>query len=86
MKRVNFDYSRMRKVKEEYYNGSLSQEELNDYGWEPFLLNVKTKQGIEKYIESDTELIRLLEKKCIMMKQLPYVNLYYKNLEVELSS
>jgi hypothetical protein len=63
MKRVNFDYARMRKIKEEYYNGSLSQEELDEYGWEPFLLNVKTKQGIERYMESDTELIRLLEKK-----------------------
>jgi hypothetical protein len=63
MKRLNFDYSRMRKIKEEYYNGSLSQEELEEYGWEPFLLNVKTKQGVERYIESDSELIRLLEKK-----------------------
>jgi hypothetical protein len=26
-------------------------------------LNVKTKQGIERYMESDTELVRLLEKK-----------------------
>jgi hypothetical protein len=63
MKRANFDYARMRKIKEEYYNGSLSQEELGEYGWEPFLLNVKTKQGVERYIESDSELIRLLEKK-----------------------
>lgn len=63
MKRVNFDYARMRKIKEEYYNGSLSKEELEEYGWEPFLLNVKTKQGVERYIESDSELIRLLEKK-----------------------
>jgi hypothetical protein len=63
MKRVNFDYARMRRIKEEYYNGSLSQEELDDYGWKPFLLTVKTKHGIERYMESDTELIRLLEKK-----------------------
>lgn len=63
IKRINFDYARMRRIKEEYYNGSLSQEELEEYGWEPFLLNVKTKQGVERYIESDQELIRLLEKK-----------------------
>lgn len=63
VKRINFDYARMRKVKEEYYNGSLSQEELEEYGWQPFLLNIKTKQGVEKYIESDNELIKLLEKK-----------------------
>jgi len=62
-KRINFEYSKLRKVKEEYYNGSLSQEELDEYQWEPFLLNIKTKQGIERYIESDKDLIRLLEKK-----------------------
>lgn len=63
MKRINFDYARMRRVKEEYYNGSLTQEELDEYGWEQFLLNVKTKYGIDKYLESDKDLIRLLEKK-----------------------
>ena len=63
VKRINFDYARMRKVKEEYYNGSLSQEELEEYGWEPFLLNIKTRQGVEKYIESDKDLIKLVEKK-----------------------
>ena len=62
-KRINFEYSKLRKIKEEYYNGSLSQEELDENGWEPFLLNIKTKQGIERYIESDKDLIRLLEKK-----------------------
>ena len=63
VKRLNFEYSRLRKVKEEYYNGSLSQEELQENGWEPFLLNVKTKMGVEKYLESDKDLIRILEKK-----------------------
>jgi len=62
-KRITFEYSKMRKVKEEYYNGTLSQEELNEYGWEQFLLNIKTKQGIDKYLDSDKDLIRLLEKK-----------------------
>ena len=63
VKRINFEYSRLRRVKEEYYNGSLSQEELEEYGWEPFLLNIKTKMGIEKYIESDKDLVKILEKK-----------------------
>lgn len=63
LKKINFDYSRMRKVKEEYYNGSMSQEELESYGWEPFLLNVRTKMGVEKYIESDNDLIKILSKK-----------------------
>lgn len=63
VKRLNFEYSRLRKVKEEYYSGSLTQEELEENGWEPFLLNVKTKMGIERYLESDKDLIKVLEKK-----------------------
>jgi len=66
VKSLNFEYSRLRKVKEEYYNGSLSQEELDQYGWEPFLLNIKTKNGIDKYIDSDEELIKLLKKKMYL--------------------
>jgi hypothetical protein len=62
-KKSNFDYVKLKRIKEEYYNGTLSQEELQERGWEPFLLNLKTKQGIERYIDSDKELIRLLEKK-----------------------
>ena len=63
VKRINFEYSKLRRLKEEYYNGSLSQEELEENGWEPFLLNIKTKMGVEKYLESDKDLIRILEKK-----------------------
>ena len=63
VKRINFEYSKLRRLKEEYYNGSLSQEELEENGWEPFLLNIKTKMGVEKYLESDKDLIKVLEKK-----------------------
>lgn len=63
IKRVNFEYARLRRVKEEYYSGTISEEELAENGWEPFLLNVKTKQGVDKYLESDEQLIKLLEKK-----------------------
>lgn len=63
IKRLNFDYAKLRRLKEEYYSGSLSQEELEENGWEPFLLNIKTKQGVERYVEADAQLIKLLEKK-----------------------
>ncbi len=63
LKKINFEYSKMRRLKEEYYNGSMSQEELEEYGWEPFLLNIRTKLGVEKYLESDNDLIKILSKK-----------------------
>jgi len=60
-KKANFDYLRMRKIKWEYYTGKLSREELEQYGWEPFQFTLKS--DISTYLESDADLIKLLEKK-----------------------
>ena len=60
-KKANFDYLRMRKIKWEYYTGKMSQEELKDYGWEPFQFTLKS--DISTYLEADADLIKLLEKK-----------------------
>lgn len=60
-KKANFDYLRMRKVKWEYYTGKMSKEELEQYGWEQFQFTLKS--DISTYLESDKDLIKLLEKK-----------------------
>jgi hypothetical protein len=60
-KKANFDYLRMRKLKWEYYTGKTSQEQLEEFGWEPFKFTLKS--DVSTYLESDNDLIRLLEKK-----------------------
>ena len=60
-KKAHFDYLRMRKVRLDYYAGRLSQDELAEYGWEPFQFVLKT--DINAYLEADDNLIKLLEKK-----------------------
>ena len=60
-KKAHFDYLRMRKVRLDYYSGRLSQDELAEYGWEPFQFVLKT--DINAYLEADANLIKLLEKK-----------------------
>jgi hypothetical protein len=60
-KKAHFDYLRMRKVKWEYFTGKMSQQELEDYGWEPFQFALKS--DITTYLEADADLIKLLEKK-----------------------
>jgi Recombination, repair and ssDNA binding protein UvsY len=60
-KRCNFDYLRMRKTKWEYYSGKMDQEELDKYGWDQFRYTLKS--DISTYLESDNDLIKLLEKK-----------------------
>ena len=61
VKKAHFDYLRMRKTKWEYYTGKMSQEELEQYGWEPFQFTLKS--DINTYLEADNDLIKLLEKK-----------------------
>jgi hypothetical protein len=39
----------------------MSQEELSEYGWEPFQFALKS--DITTYLEADKDLIKLLEKK-----------------------
>ena len=60
-KKAHFDYLSMRKLRLDYYAGRLSQEELLEYGWEPFQFVLKT--DINAYLEADINLIKLLEKK-----------------------
>lgn len=60
-KKAHFDYLRMRKVKIEYFSGRMDQEDLQKYGWQPFAFVLKS--DINAYLEGDTDLIKLLEKK-----------------------
>jgi len=60
-KKAHFDYNRMRRLKWEYYTGKLSEEDLKEYGWEPFRYTLKS--DVSTYLESDNDLIKLLEKK-----------------------
>ena len=60
-KKAHFDYLRLKKIKLDYYNGRMSQDELKEYDWEPFPFVLKS--DISSYLESDNDLIKLLEKK-----------------------
>ena len=60
-KKTHFKILEMKKLKWEYYTGKLSQEELDQYGWEPFRYTLKS--DIVTYIDSDTDLINLMQKK-----------------------
>jgi hypothetical protein len=60
-KKAHFDYLRMRKIKIDYYNGRMDQEELDARGWHPFQFVLKS--DINAYLEGDDDLIKMLEKK-----------------------
>jgi len=61
--KAKFDHIRMKKIRKEYFSGTLDKETLDEYGWDQFELRIGTKGNIDLYLDSDDILIKLLEKK-----------------------
>ena len=53
--KLNGDFKKLYKLKHQYYQGILSQEELEEHGWSPQPLKI-LKVDITIYLESDDEL------------------------------
>ena len=62
LKKSKFDYSKLRRLKWEYYSGKMDEETLKELKWEPFKYVLKSE--IDTYLDSDTDLIKYLEKRA----------------------
>jgi len=60
--KAKFEYDKFKTIKTEYYLGHLDQETLEKYGWDQFDIKV-SKGGVDRYLNSDEQLIKLLQKK-----------------------
>lgn len=61
-KKAGYEYAKVKKVKWVYYNGKMSQDELDKYGWEPFQFVLKS--DINVYLDGDDDLNKLARKKA----------------------
>ena len=55
LRQLESEYKELYKQKYEYYNGTLSEEELRSNGWEPISLKV-LKSDINIYIQADSDI------------------------------
>lgn len=55
-----------------YYSGKMSDDELKKKGWEPFDLAI-IKQDIDRFIESDNEVISLSNKYTVQKEKVNYL-------------
>ncbi len=62
-KETEFKYSRMKRIKWEYYTGKMDQDDLAKYGWDPFPYTLKSDLNI--YFESDEDLNKLEAQKIL---------------------
>lgn len=72
LERLDSHLKILRRDKWLYYTGKLSQEELDAKGWEPFDLNI-LKQDVDRFIESDSDIITLSNKVFLQKEKVNYI-------------
>lgn len=61
-RKAEADCLRLRKLKQRYYRGELSKEELVELGWDQFLSNRPLKNEMEDTMNTDDDMIRAMDK------------------------
>ena len=79
LKAVEFQSKELFLQKYEYYNGKMSEEELDKLGWEPFLKRLM-KNEIEMYLESDKDIIQKNLKIVMQKEKLDFLEEVIKNI------
>lgn len=72
MEKLESDFKILNRNKWMYYTGKMSQEELDEHGWNPFELNI-LKTDIEKFLYSDPEMITLSHKVSLQKEKVKYI-------------
>tara|TARA_B100000287_G_scaffold121179_1_gene112933 strand:+ start:666 stop:1109 length:444 start_codon:yes stop_codon:yes gene_type:complete len=61
-RRAQSELYKMRRNKWKYYRGELSQQELNDLGWDQYLGNAPLNNQMNEYLDTDEDVIKLTDK------------------------
>ena len=70
--KIRSDMYRLKKDKWLYYTGKMSQEELDEYGWDTFDLNI-LKSDIDKFLDADEDIIKLSNKILLQKEKVEYL-------------
>lgn len=79
IRKLEADYKIIKGLKEDYYAGRLSEEELTEHGWEPMQF-VLSDPKIARKIDTDKELINMLLKKVAHEEIVTYCEMVLKSL------
>jgi len=78
LKADEFEYKQFYKVKHEYYTGKLSQEELKDYGWDPFQFLLKGELSV--YMDADRDISKKLITLQVQREKVEFLDSIIKTL------
>ena len=73
LKSLEFELSKMVRIKNDYYSGKMAQEDLEKLGWEPFLGKI-LKGEMYSYLEADEDVFRIKTKIVMMEEKINYLD------------
>ena len=79
LRQLEVELKELTRVKHEYYNGVLSEDELNANGWDPFALKI-LKSDIQIYMQSDVDLNKLNLRIEMQKEKVDFLESIIKNL------
>lgn len=79
VRKMEADYKMLKGLREDYYQGHLSQEELVERGWEP-CQHLLTNPQVARKLETDSELNKMLLKKVAHEEIVSYCETVLKSL------
>ena len=79
LKKMGFDFASLRRSKWEFYTGKMSEEDLEERGWEPFDLKI-LKSDIDMYLDSDNDLILMKQKITYQEEKVFYLESVIKEI------
>lgn len=79
VRKMEADYKLLKGLREDYYHGHLTQEELQERGWEP-MQHILSNPQIARKLDTDAELNKLLLKKVAHEEIVSYCEGVLKSL------
>lgn len=52
----------LRRIKWKYYRGELTQQELNEFGWDQYLGNAPLNNQMNEFLDTDPDVIKVTDK------------------------
>lgn len=79
LRKMETDYKLLKGLREDYYHGRLTKEELDERGWEQCQLRLSNPE-VSRKLDTDSELNRLLLKRIAHEEIVSYCDMVLKSL------
>ena len=79
LRKLEADKRELIRDKWEFYSGKMSQEELEERGWEPFQLKI-LKQDLDMYIHSDSDVTKIEDRITLQKEKVDYLASIVKSI------